>query len=56
MHLQRSEKIGDLLAWDGADAVVIATPPHWHALQAIHACEAGKDFYLEKPMTKSVGD
>lgn len=46
----------DVLAREDIDAVLISTPPHWHALQAIHACEAGKDVYLEKPMTLSIGE
>ncbi len=41
----------ELLHHPGLDAVIIATPPHWHALMAIAACEAGKDLYVQKPMT-----
>ena len=41
----------EMLQRKDIDAVIIATPPHWHALQAIEACAAGKDIYLQKPMT-----
>jgi predicted dehydrogenase len=36
------------------DAVTIASPNHWHALQVIWACQAGKDVYVEKPATHNI--
>lgn len=46
----------ELLQHDGLDAVIIATPAHWHAIQAVAACEAGVDIYLQKPMTMHFGE
>lgn len=61
-YLEREEKVDvktyanyqDILDRKDIDAVVIATPDHWHAIQAIAACKAGKDIYLEKPITFTI--
>ncbi len=43
-----------MLERDDLDAIVIATPDHWHAHPTIHACQAGKDVYVEKPLAHNV--
>jgi predicted dehydrogenase len=55
-----SEKVktyGDfrkLLEHKDIDAVIVATPEHWHAIPMIAACEAGKDVYVEKPISHTI--
>jgi predicted dehydrogenase len=46
----------ELLELPGIDAVLIATPDHWHGRTAVAAARAGKHIYCEKPLTNSIGE
>jgi predicted dehydrogenase len=54
IQVQTYSDIRKLLESKEIDAVSIATPNHWHSLGAIWACQAGKDVYVEKPVSHNV--
>ncbi len=67
VHLEAAKKLADpnavatkdyhaLLDRDDIDAVIIASPDHWHVPMTIDACAAGKDVYVEKPLTHDVSE
>ena len=53
-EVSRYRDFRELLGRDDIDAVVISTPDHWHAIQTIMACDAGKDVYVEKPLSATI--
>ncbi len=48
------QDLRDVLADKSVDAVVVATPDHWHALATVWACQAGKHVYVEKPLSHNM--
>ena len=53
---QKYKEYKKLLEDKRVDAVVIATPDHWHALMFVDACRASKDVYVEKPLSLTVAE
>lgn len=53
-NIKQYDNFKELLNDKGIDAVIIATPDHWHAVNLIEAVKAGKDVYCEKPFSHSI--
>ncbi|MFW6162530.1 MAG: Gfo/Idh/MocA family oxidoreductase, partial [Planctomycetota bacterium] len=53
---QTTTDFRELLARDDIDAITTACPDHWHALIVVHAAQAGKDIYCQKPLSHSIAD
>jgi predicted dehydrogenase len=54
IEVETEQDLRRILDRKDIDAVVVATPNHWHALATIWACQAGKDVYVEKPVSHTV--
>lgn len=54
--VKRYDDYRALLDDKDVDIVIVGPPDHWHALVMMHACEAGKDVYCEKPVGNSIGE
>jgi hypothetical protein len=53
-HGERTQDWREVITRNDIDFVQVCTPPHWHALMAIAAAEAGMDIWCEKPMTRTM--
>lgn len=55
-QIMKTKEYRELLARPDIDAVVIATPDHWHGLMTIDAAKAGKDIFCEKPLAHNIAE
>ncbi len=56
MGCDTTDDFREIIARDDIDAVLIATPDHWHTIPILEACKAGKDVYSEKPLTLTLAE